>query len=242
MQRNAGGPNEQAYALFECFSEYPFASQQCFDQGVQLCQFSGHELNGVVVRKEGLLHPNYFGPQTLQNSQILHPAERFSDVTGLRHRSVFGAKSAQNGQLRKVCFFSCQTASVVPEPVFSRNQAPDACCALDSVFSPEKQANSIPPSLSPFVTASSPLAFGPKKCAKAAQFPSSGGLRSSQGFPRHDSQPRTSLGTRQPAEVSACDTSARRTCHRLCHRSVFCAKSAQNGQLRFFVSDGKWDA
>ena len=85
----------------------------------------------------------------------------------------------------------------------------------------EKQANSIPPSLSPFVTASSPLAFGPKKCAKAAQSPSSGGLRSSQNFPRHASQPRTSLGTRQPAEVSACDTSARRTCHRLCHRSVW---------------------
>ena len=47
----------------------------------------------------------FFGPKTQQNSQILHPAERFSDVTGLCHRSVFGAKSAQNGQLREVCFF-----------------------------------------------------------------------------------------------------------------------------------------
>ena len=35
----------------------------------------------------------------MQKSQIVHPAERFSDVTGLCHRSVFGAKSAQNGQL-----------------------------------------------------------------------------------------------------------------------------------------------
>ena len=40
-----------------------------------------------------------------QNSQILQPAERFSDVTGQCHHSVFGAKSAENGELRKVRFF-----------------------------------------------------------------------------------------------------------------------------------------
>ena len=33
MQCNAGGPNEQAYALLECFTGYPFASQQCFESG-----------------------------------------------------------------------------------------------------------------------------------------------------------------------------------------------------------------
>ena len=56
-------------------------------------------------------------------------------MSPLRHRSVFGAKSAQNSQLRKVRF-SCQTSNVVPEPsnslVFGRKRAPDARCALDS--------------------------------------------------------------------------------------------------------------
>ena len=55
MQRNAGGPNEQAYALLECFAEYP---QQCFDQGVQLGQLSGHELNGVVGEVDLPAAPN----------------------------------------------------------------------------------------------------------------------------------------------------------------------------------------
>ena len=30
MQCNAGGSNEQAYALLECFAEYPSAPEQCF--------------------------------------------------------------------------------------------------------------------------------------------------------------------------------------------------------------------
>ena len=109
--------------------------------------------------------------------------------------------------------FSCQTASGVPQPLdslgFGRKQAPDAHFALDSVFCPEKQASFIPLSLSPLVTASSPLSFGPKKCAKAAKFPSSRGLRSSQGFPFF-------AQARQPAEVLARDTATCRTCRRLC--------------------------
>ena len=70
-----------------------------------------------------------------------------------------------------------------------------------------------------------PLTVGPKKRAKAAQFPSSGGLRSLQGFPRHDSQPRTLLVTRQPAAVVT----------RLCHRSVFGAKALKTVNLEKFV-------
>ena len=42
----------------ECFPEYPFASQQCFDQGAQLRQFSGHELNGVVGEVDLPATPN----------------------------------------------------------------------------------------------------------------------------------------------------------------------------------------
>ena len=83
--------------------------------------------------------------------------------------TVFGAKSAQAGQLRKVrflCFFVSDGKEPLVSLVFGRKQAPDAHFALDSVFSPEKQANSIPPSLSPFVTALSPLSFGPKSAQK----------------------------------------------------------------------------
>ena len=72
----------------------------------------------------------------------------------------------------------------------------------------------------------------------------SAGAATLPGRPQSRCPSRTWLGT-QLAEVLACDTSACRSCHRLCHRSVFGAKSAQNGQLRkvrFFVSDGKWDA
>ena len=58
MQCNAGGPNEQAYALLECFAEYPSAPQQCFDQGVQLGQLSGHELNGAVGEVDLPAAPN----------------------------------------------------------------------------------------------------------------------------------------------------------------------------------------
>ena len=50
MQRNVRGPNEQAYALLECFAEYPSAPQ--------LGQLSGHELNGVVGEVDLPAAPN----------------------------------------------------------------------------------------------------------------------------------------------------------------------------------------
>ena len=55
---HAGGPNEQAYALLKCFTQNLFAFQQCFDQGVQLYQLSGHELNGVVEEVDLPATPN----------------------------------------------------------------------------------------------------------------------------------------------------------------------------------------
>ena len=85
-------------------------------------------------------------------------------------------------------------------------------CA-DSVFCPEKQANSSPLSLSPFVTAR----FLGAKVRKSG--PSSG-PRSPQGFPRPDRPPRTWLGARQPAEVLPRNTSACRISHRRCHRCL----------------------
>ena len=44
------------YALLKCFAEYP--SAPCFDQGVQLGQLSGHELNGVVGEVDLPAAPN----------------------------------------------------------------------------------------------------------------------------------------------------------------------------------------
>ena len=73
------------------------------------------------------------------------------------------------------CVFSCQTSKVVPEPpsslVFRRKPAPGVRRAPNSVFCPEKPANSSPRNLSPLVTALSPLAFWVQKCAKPGPVP-----------------------------------------------------------------------
>ena len=100
-----------------------------------------------VVRKEGLDHPINFRIwfQNLQNNQILQPAERFSDVTGLCHHSVFGAKSAKNGQLRKVRFFVSDVESGARASKFAR-------------FPPKTGSTRLP--------CLSPLAFWVQKCAK----------------------------------------------------------------------------
>ena len=64
--------------------------------------------------------------------------------------------------------FSCQTSKVVPEPpsslVFRRKPAPGVRRAPNSVFCPEKPANSSPLN-------SSPLAFWVQKCAKPGPVP-----------------------------------------------------------------------
>ena len=73
------------------------------------------------------------------------------------------------------CVFSCQTSKVAPEPpsslVFRRKPAPDVRRAPNSVFCPEKPANSSPLNSSPLVTASSPLAFWAQKRAKPGPVP-----------------------------------------------------------------------
>ena len=129
-------------------------------------------------------------------------------MSPLRHRSVFGAKSAKQ-PTPKSSFFRVRRQnwclSLQIRSVSAENRL-QTFRAQNSVFCPEKPANSSPPSSSPLVTALSPLASGARKCAKAAQFR---GLRSSQGFPRPDSPLRTWLGARQPAEVSACGPSVR---------------------------------
>ena len=89
-------------------------------------------------------------------------------MSPLHPAPVFGAKSAQNGRVRRVRF-SCRTASGMPEP-------PNSQGLQTSVFRfrPGKAANSSPPSMSPLVTASSPLvtassplSLGPKSAQKA---------------------------------------------------------------------------
>ena len=175
-------------------------------------------------------------------------------MSPLRHRSVFGAKKRSKRPTPKSLFFRVRRQAWVPEPpnslVFGRNRAPDARCAQDSAFCPEKQANSIPLSLSPFATALSPLAFGLNKCAKAAQFPSSGvagtasrkfvfSCQTASGMP----EPQVSLvfGRKQAPDAHFAQDSAfsaripsRRACHRLSplrHRSLLGRKVRKSGQV-----------
>ena len=92
-----------------------------------------------------------FGQKTLQNSQISAKKRLSPAMSPLRHRSVFGAKSAENGELRKVRF-SCPASFVLPGPpnslVFRRKPAPGVCSAPKR-FLARKTSNSSPPSLSP---------------------------------------------------------------------------------------------
>ena len=138
---------------------------------------------------------------TLQNSPSpknpLSPA-----MSPLRHRSVFGAKSAENGELRKVRF-SCPASNVLPGPpnslVFRRKPAPGVCSAPKSVFYP---ANSSPLSLSP---PKSPVSNA-SACRGTPQSPpvSNAAARRGPGS-EPDSPPRFSHATRQPAELVTAD-------------------------------------
>ena len=144
-----------------------------------------------------------FWPKTLQNSQI-SSKKRLSPAKSppLRHRSVFGAKSAENGELRKVRF-SCPASNVLPGPpnslVFRRKPAPGVCSAPKSVFYPEKPANSSPLSLSP---PKSPVS-NTSACRGTPQSPpvSNAAARRGPGF----SPPRFFHMTRQPAELVTAD-------------------------------------
>ena len=119
-------------------------------------------------------------------------------MSPLRHRSVFGAKSAENGELRKVRF-SCPVSFVLPGPpnslVFRRKPAPGVCSAPKSVFCPEKPANSSPPSLSP---PKSPVS-NTSACRGTAQSQrvSNAAARRGPGS-EPDSPPRFFHATRQP--------------------------------------------
>ena len=134
----------------------------------------------------------------------------------------------------------------MPEPpsslVFCRKPAPRVCRAPNSVFCPEKPANSSPLNPpSPLVTASSPLAFWVQKCAK----PGRSRAPSPQGFSRPDSPPRFRLGVRQPAEVVRQPAELVTAEVTAPSGSVFGAKKSSkrsSPKSPFFVSDCKWDA
>ena len=127
--------------------------------------------------------------------------------------------------------FSCQTAIGCLSLKVARFP-PKTGSRRNSVFSPEKPANSSPPSSSPLVTALSPLAFGSQKCAKAAPVPEFRSRRVFRGPTARrgpgsepDSPPRFRPAVRQPAELVTADVTVP-------SGSVFGAKSAQNCQLR----------
>ena len=144
------------------------------------------------------------------------------------------------------CVFSCQTSKVVPEPpsslVFRRKPAPRVCRAPNSVFCPEKPANSSP--LNPsaachrFVTTRF-LGAKVRKTGPSSRAPSP------HGFSRPDSPPRTRLNLRQPAEVVRQPAELVTTEVTAPSGSVFwCKKRSKRSSPKspFFVSDCKWDA
>ena len=102
-----------------------------------------------------------FWPQNPPKLHNFQPAELVtSDVTASSPLRFL----VQKGQLRKVRFFvsGVKCAACLQIRSFS---AENWLRAPNSVFCPEKPANSSPLSLSPLVTASSPLAFWVQKCA-----------------------------------------------------------------------------
>ena len=112
-------------------------------------------------------------------------------MSPLRHRSVFKAKSAENGELRKVRFL-CPASFVLPGPpnslVFRQKPAPSVCSA---------------PPKSPVSNASA--------CRGTPQSQPASDAAARRGAPHI---------TRQPAEVLPRDAAARRACHRRSQRSL----------------------
>ena len=70
---------------------------------------------GKVVKKSSLYYPINFRFLVQKRSQISAKKRLSPAKSPLRHRSVFGAKSAENGELRKVRF-SCPASNVLPGP------------------------------------------------------------------------------------------------------------------------------
>ena len=149
-----------------------------------------------VVRKGSLYQPINFG--------FLVPKP--GKTAKFRPKNaVFGAKSAENGELRKVRF-SCPASNVLPGPpnslVFRRKPAPGVRRAPKSVFCPEKPANSSPLSLSP---PKSPVS-NTSACRGTPQSPPVSNAAARQGpGSEPDSPPRFSRVTRQPAELVTAD-------------------------------------
>ena len=124
-----------------------------------------------VVRKEGLYHPI---PKPCKTAKFFNPLNVFP-MSPVFVTTPFLVQKALKTANSEKCVFSCQTSKVVPEPpsslVFRRKPAPRVCRAPNSVFCPEKLANSSPLNSSPLVTALSPLAFWVQKSAKPGPVP-----------------------------------------------------------------------
>ena len=115
-----------------------------------------------------------FGPKTLQNSKFFNQLNVFP-MSPVFVTTPFLVQKALKTANSEKFVFSCQTSKVVPEPpsslVFRRKPASRVCRAPNSVFCPEKPANSSPLNPSPLVTALSPLAFWVQKCTKPGPVP-----------------------------------------------------------------------
>ena len=193
----------------------------------------------AVVRNIGLYTPNYFGflvPKPCKTAKFFNQLNVFpmSPVFVTTPFLVQKALKTANSAKR---VFSCQTSNVVPEPpsslVFRRKPAPDVRRAPNSVFCPEKPANSSPLNSSPLVTALSPLAFWVQKCVKSGPVPElllrrvfrGPSARRGPGS-ESDSPPRWSVS---PPSLSPLMSPLMSPLH---PAPVFGAKSAQNGRVR----------
>ena len=191
------------------------------------------------VRQPADVSPPSLSPLMSPLMSPLHPAP------------VFGAKSAQNGRVRRVRF-SCRTASGMPKPpsslVFRRKPAPDV-----SKFQPAEHVTAChrlmrwsvsPPSLSPLMSPMSPLhpapVFGAKRSSPKSPFFVSDckwDARASKfaGF-------RSKAGSRRQFSAFGPEKRripARRACHRLSplrHRSLW-GRKVRECPKRFFDRD-----
>ena len=168
-----------------------------------------------------------FDPKTLQNSKFFNQLNVFP-MSPVFVTTPFLVQKALKTANSEKFVFSCQTSKVVPEPpsslVFRRKPASRVCRAPNSVFCPEKPANSSPLNPSPLVTALSPLAFWVQKCTKPGPVPELLLCRVFRGPTARrgpgsmsDSPPRWSVS---PPSLSPLMS------------PFFAAKSAQNGRVR----------
>ena len=179
----------------------------------------GTEMVTLVVRNVCLHTPNSWGflvPKRSKTAKFFNQLNVFP-MSPVFVTTPFLVQKALKTANSEKFVFSCQTSKVVPKPpsslVFRRKPAPRVCRAPNSVFCPEKPANSRRLNSSLLVTALSPLAFWVPVPELLLRRVFRGPTARRGPGPESDSPPRWSVSPLHPAPF-------------------FGAKSAPNGQVR----------